>query len=297
MDRIVRQMFRAVSFIALLLASLARPAHASGHGPVFGAATPTLGKGGWSFDQAWMGQVMDGPAKDSESLLRSMISFGITEKLQISGSLPVPLGRSSGMPPGRMAAMMSGNRDLEALLGWRFQTRPVGDGARLESTVFVGGLAPFDATRAGIKTSAAGLVSVTSGYASRSHYVWAGATHVRHARADGDRLPAVTSFSLVYGYRPPAWRKDYPRPDLRLFVEAAGDLTGRAVHDGRDMPQTGGRIALVGPTMLLLYKAYAVSGGVLFPVYQRNRSSQADERFRFGVNFTYFFWPSKGKGH
>jgi hypothetical protein len=28
-------------------------AWASGHGPVFGAATPTLGRGGWSVDQAW----------------------------------------------------------------------------------------------------------------------------------------------------------------------------------------------------------------------------------------------------
>jgi hypothetical protein len=29
------------------------PAAASGHGPLFGAATPTLGRGGWSIDQAW----------------------------------------------------------------------------------------------------------------------------------------------------------------------------------------------------------------------------------------------------
>jgi hypothetical protein len=56
-------------------------------------------------------------------------------------------------------------------------------------------------------------------------------------------------------------------------------------------------VALVGPTLLLLYKAYAIEGGVLFPVYQKNRSMQPDERFRVGLNFTYFFWPSKGKGH
>lgn len=242
-----------------------------------------------------MGQVMDGA--DSGALLRSMISFGITEKLQISGSLPVPLGGADAMPSGRMMAMMSGNPDVEALLGWRFHTRPVGTGARLESTVYVGGLVPLDSKRAGIATSPAGLVSLTTGYASRSHYLWAGVSHLRHARSGGDRLGAVTSVSLVYGYRPPAWRKEYPKPDLRVFIEATGDVTARALHDGRPMAHTGGRVALVGPTVLLLYKAYAFEGGVLFPVYQRNHSMQRDERFRFGVNVTYFFWPSKGKGH
>ena len=271
-------------------------AHGSGHGPVFGAATPTLGKGAWQFDQAWMGQRMDGPA-DAGDLLRSMISFGITQKVQISGSLPVPLRSGGGMPSGRMMASMSGSPDFEALLGWRFQTRPVGNGARLESTVFVGGSVPFDSTRGGVSTSPAGFVSVTSGYASRSHYFWAGASHQRHSERSGDRLGAVTSYSLVYGYRPPAWRLEYPKPDLRFFVEAAGDKTGRALQDGRSLSDTGGNVVLLGPTMLLLYKAYGVEGGILFPVYQRTNGLQPAERFRFGVNFTYFFWPGKGKGH
>lgn len=293
MDVVIRiPRIGSISLIVLLAA--ARASDGSGHGPVFGAATPTLGKGGWSFDQAWMGQMMDGPA-DTSALLRSMISLGITEKLQISGSLPVPLSDASAMPSGRMMAMMSGNPDVESLLAWRFQTRPIGEGARLESTAYVGGLVPLDSKRGGISTSPAGLISLTSGYASRSHYFWAGGSYLRHAENAGDRLGAVTSFSLVYGYRPPAWRKDYPKPDLRFFVEAAGDITGTSQHNGQLMADTGGRVALVGPTMLLLYKAYGIEGGVLFPIYQRNRPMQPEERFRFGLNFTYFFWPSKGK--
>jgi hypothetical protein len=90
---------------------------------------------------------------------------------------------------------------------------------------------------------------------------------------------------------------EYPKPDLRVFVEATGDITGTSLHNGQPMADTGGRIALVGPTMLLLYKAYGIEGGALFPVYQRNRPLQPDERFRFGLNFTYLFWPSRGKGH
>jgi hypothetical protein len=280
----------------MMMLAATHPLYASGHGPVFGAATPTLGKGGWSFDQAWMGQVMDGPA-DTGALLRSMISVGITEKLQISGSLPIPLSDSNAMPSGRMMAMMSGNPDFESLVAWRFHTRPVGEGGRFESTAYVGGLLPLDSKRAGIATSPAGLLSLTSGYASRSHYFWAGAGYLHHTQRGGDRLGSVTSLTLVYGYRPPAWRKEYPKPDLRFFVEATGDITGSSLHNGQPMADTGGRVALVGPTMLLLYKAYGIEGGVLFPVYQRNQAMQPHERFRFGLNFTYFFWPSKGKGH
>ena len=226
-----------------------------------------------------------------------MISVGITEKIQISGSLPVPLGRSGGMPSGRMMGMTSGNPDFEALLGWRFQTRPVGQGARLESTVYVGGLVPLDSMRSDVSASPGGYVAVASGYASRSHYFWAGASHERHAERFADRQGAVTTLSLVYGYRPPAWRLEYPKPDLRFFIEAVADKTDKAVDDGHTMEDTGGRVALVGPTLLLLYKAYALEGGMLFPVYQRTNGSQPEERFRFGLNFTYFFFPGKGKGH
>ncbi len=296
MDVLIRRFLRVVAMVLMLAMSREHAVYASGHGPVFGAATPTLGKGGWSFDQAWMGQVMDGTA-DTSALLRSMISLGITEKLQISASLPIPLSDANAMPSGRMMAMMSGDPDFESLLAWRFQTRPVGEGARFETTAYVGGLVPMDSKRAGIPSSPAGLLALSSGYASRSHYFWAGASYVHHAERGGDRLGSVTSFSLVYGYRPAAWRKDYPKPDLRFFVEAIGDVTGATLHGGQVEASTGGRVALVGPTMLLLYKAYALEGGVLLPVYQRNNAMQPEERFRFAVNFTYFFWPAKGKAH
>src|SRR5687767_13087456 len=185
-----------VAAVAVTLSSAI--GYASGHGPVFGGATPTLGKGAWSFDQAWMGQVMRGTTKQ-EQVLRSMLSLGITEKVQISASVPVPLGSSGMTPSGRMMAMMPGTRDFEALVGWRFQTRPVGIGARIESTIYVGGLLPFDSTRGGIATSPGAFVAVASGYASREHYFWAGGSYQRHAERSNDRAGAVTSYSLVYG--------------------------------------------------------------------------------------------------
>jgi hypothetical protein len=85
-------------------------------------------------------------------------------------------------------------------------------------------------------------------------------------------------------------RLDYPKPDLRFFIEALGELTGAARTEGGGMAHGAGHTFMVGPTALLLYKAYGVSGGVLLPVYQRIDGSEQRERLRFAVNVSYFFW-------
>ena len=86
----------------------------------------------------------------------------------------------------------------------------------------------------------------------RSHYFWIGGSLQRYSRSDsGDRLGSVKSYSLVYGYRPPALRLDYPKPDLRFFVEAVGEATDHAQHAGAQMRDTGGPVMMVGPTALL----------------------------------------------
>lgn len=261
--------------------------NASGHGPVFGGATPTLGKGGWQFDQAWMGRA----AEDAtEQTLRSMISFGVTERLQISASVPVPLTTSNSPPKGRMTASMSDAPNVEGTAGWRFQTRPVGHGARLESTVFLGGSIPTTDARGGIKSSPAATAAIASGYASRVHYFWAGAGFEKRTTHDGERWGDVGYWSLVYGYRPPFLQLDYPKPDLRFFVEAQGEHNGHAKSGRVSDPNTGGRILLLGPTTLLLYKQYGVEGGILFPVSQRIHGTQPRERYRIVINASYFFW-------
>jgi hypothetical protein len=64
-------------------------------------------------------------------------------------------------------------------------------------------------------------------------------------------------------------RLEYPKPDLRFFVEATGESNGRGRAAGRPVTNSGGQILFVGPTSLLLYKAFGVEGGVLLPVYQK----------------------------
>jgi hypothetical protein len=286
--RVNRTPLRTKIAVFVLLSVFPATLSASGHGPVFGGATPTLGKGGWSFDQAWMGR--RDRTGDSDQILRSMIGYGITEDLQITASLPIELTSTGRMPMGRMTALMSGNRDMEALVGWRFHRNVTGEGTRFESTMYAGATLPLESRRAGIRTAPSMYIAAASGYASRAHYFWVGGGYQRSADDDGDRLGDVASYSVVYGYRPPALRRDYPEPDLRFFVEVVGEVTDRASHEGVAMPDTGGHILLVGPTTLFLYKEYGVSGGMLFPVYQRPNGAQPRERFRFGVNFSYFFW-------
>jgi hypothetical protein len=283
-------MHRHVALAALMLSAfLPRAAVASGHGPVFGAATPTLGKGGWAFDQVWMGRTSDA-ADTNDQLLRTMISFGVTKDFQISTSLPIALTSSSQMPMGRMMAMMSSNNEFEALAAWRFHGRPVGEGGRFESTAYFGGTLPLDSERAGIRTAPSAYASLATGYASRAHYFWIGGGYQKSASDSDDQLGSVKSYSVVYGYRPPALRLDYPKPDFRFFIESVGEITSRATHGGQGMVDTGGHVLMVGPTALLLYKAYGIEGGMLFPVYQRTNGAQPSERFRFGVNVSYFFW-------
>jgi hypothetical protein len=284
-----RLMRALIAVLCLLL--WPRPVLASdnGHGPVFGGATPTLGKGGWQFDQAWMGRIGES-SNDDEQMLRSMFSFGVTEDLQISASLPLTLETGLYMPRGRMTPMMSSMQDFEAIGAWRFQRRAVGPGARLESTVFLGGAIPLQEQRTdGMQAAPSVYVAAATGYASRAHYFWISGGYQHWAERSGDQVGDTVTYSVVYGLRPPALQWDYPRPDLRFFVEAVGEHTSRGTHGGTTTQLSGGDAVLVGPTLLLLYKAYGIEGGALFPVFQHT-NFQPRERFRFAVNFSYFFW-------
>lgn len=273
----------------LLVIGMPCPAAASGHGPVFGGATPTLGRGGWQLDQVWMGRLGDGRS-DDEQMLRTMISVGLTEDIQLSGSVPIPLQTPIYMPRGRPMALMSSNQDVEGILAWRFHRRPVGTNGRLESTVFGGIAVPLEDYRNdGMRATPSIHVAAATGYASRSHYFWVGGGYQRSAEMSGDQVGDTTFFSAVYGFRPPALQLDYPKPDLRFFVEAVAENTERGLHHGLEMQFSGGSAVLVGPTALLLYKAYGLEGGMLFPVYQQT-NGLPDERFRFAINFSYFFW-------
>jgi hypothetical protein len=262
------------------------PAFASGHGPVFGAATPTLGRGGWSVDQAWT--FRGGDDEQHQQMLKTMLSFGVTENLQLSGSFPLAM-QEGRLAPARMMSAMSSDREFEAVTAYRFQRRTVGVGGRQESTLYAGATAPFERSRNGIGVGPSVEAGISTGYASRAHYVWVGGAVQHFFERDGDQFGASRLVTAVYGYRPAVLRTEAGKPDLRFFVEvtaedrAAPRLTGVAIGPGT-------RTVFVGPTSLLLHKAIGVEAGVLLPAYQRVDTVSVKEHVRVAINFAYFFW-------
>jgi len=276
-----------LSVLGVLLATLtADTVLASGHGPVFGTATPTLGRGGWSLDQAWTLRSADDDER--QQMLKTMLSFGLTENLQLSGSFPLAMG-DGNLAPARMMSAMSSDREFEALTAYRFQRRPVGIGGRQESTFYAGGTAPFERSRNQILVGPSVEAGISTGYASRAHYVWVGGAVQHFFERDGDRFGDSRLVTAVYGYRPPALRTEAGRPDLRFFVEATVEDRAAPQRAGNGVG-TGARTVFVGPTALLLHGAIGIEAGVLFPAYQRVDASSAEERMRVAVNFAYFFW-------
>lgn len=274
---------------ALGLALAASRLAAAGHGPVYGLATPTLGQGLWSLDVGAMGR--SGSAGEMV-MVRPMLGYGLTEDLQVSVSLPLSLDDDPGVPPARMMAMMPGVRDAELLLGWRFHRQATGVGARFESTAYLGLEVPTDDVRAGVRTSPGVLGGLVTGYASRSHYAWAGAQVQRATSArGGDRTGDMAIWSLVYGYRPRRFREELPHADWRWFVEVVGEYRGRDEIAGRALADTGGHEVFFGPTVLGLYGPWGISGGPLFPVHSDLHGDQPEEDVRFVVNFSYWFTP------
>lgn len=265
------------------------PAAASGHGPVFGLTTPTNSKGGWSLDIGLMGR--SGTA-DNGVMSRTMLSYGITEDFQLSFTAPAVF-RSAPLAPGRVTSMMSATSDFEGIAAWRFHRQGRDVGTRFESTAYAGLIVRGPQRPKGMLgdlSRAPGVyTAVATGMASRSHYVWVGVGNVHFAERKGDQRPNLFTYSAVWGYRPPALRKDYPHWDWRVFAELTGEVSDRVRTDGVRMPGTGGHQIFLGPTVLGIYKNYAIEGGVQFPVFQDIGANFQRERFRYAINFSYFF--------
>ena len=278
--------FRAVLLAMSALLVSARVAGASGHGPVFAGATPTLGRGGWSVDQAWT--LRGGDGDERQQMLKTMLSFGITENLQVSGSFPLAMSDGQ-LTPARMMSAMSSDREVEGLVSYRFQRRPIGIGGRQESTLFVGGTGPLESMRNGIAAGPSIEAGASTGYASRAQYVWVAGSVQHYADRGGDKLGDSRLVTFVYGYRPPPLRTEAGKPDLRFFVEVTAEDRGAARASGIDVGGAA-RTVFVGPTSLLLHKAVGLEAGVLFPAYQTVAPGSVREHVRIAVNVAYFFW-------
>ena len=269
-------------FCSLLLAPLLR---ADGHGPVFSLATPTNSKGEWSFDSGLFGRSND---FGSQVSFRELIGYGFTPHLTLSVTAPAVAGDQLLTP-----TRIQPGADFDATLKWRFQHRATKVGTRIESTAFAGLVVPGPQSgyRNIVTTNAPGaMFGAVTGLASRSHYVWLGATFTRFFEHAGAKRPDVFDYSLVYGYRPPKWRRSPEKWDWRLFAELIGEHSDRYTRAGVAIPQTQAHQLFLGPSLLGIYRSYTLSFGALAPIYQSVSSQLPHERVRFAVNFSYLLF-------
>jgi hypothetical protein len=258
------------------------------HGPVFGLATPTNPQGGWSFD---LGLNRRGGTGGVSSTLEAELTYGVTQNLKLAVSGPVVF-QPDPYPRSSVTTNTPISGDFSGLAWWRFQKKDFA-GKRFESTAVGGILAPGPQQEAGayrsLNSGVGYLVGAVTGVASRSHYVWAGASYQRYAESKGDRRPDLLSYTAVYGYRPLSWRTDYPRWDWRIFGEFTGERAGKLQRQMVDLPGSQANQMFFGPSVLGVYRAIGIEAGIQFPIYRDVGPLFPKERYRFAINFAYFF--------
>jgi len=276
-----RAVVSSLAFLVIPVYSMA-----AGHGPVFGLATPTNSQGEYSFDFGLFGRSSSAGSQES---LRALIGYGFTPHLTLSFTAPGVLG-TTALPPTRIQP----GADFDSTLAWRFQHNATKIGTRIESTAFAGLVVPgAQSSFNGVvhTTNAPGnLIGAVTGIASRSHYVWLGSTFTKFYERGGDRRPDVLDYSLVYGYRPPAWRKPPDKWDWRLFGELVGERSNRFLQDNATVPETQAHQVFLGPSTLGIYRNYTISFGAQFPIYQSVGALFPKEHVRFAVNFSFLLF-------
>ena len=261
-------------------------AAASGHGPVFGATTPTLGKGGWSLDTAWTlrtgragSQRANAQEHDQLWHHREPADFGVAacrddERHVAGGSHDEPDVERAGTRGAGRLSVPAPRRSASA------------GGRKAPST-------PEGPSRSNPR-------AVASRRRRRSMSAARPAT--RRARiTSGSARPAA----LHRETRRPTRRQSLRQRRLWLPAQAAarrGTQAGCTVLCRGDRGRPTGRpcrrrstadrrpLRFVGPTTLILYRAFAFEAGVLFPAYQRVDAGRSKERLRVAVNVSYFFW-------
>jgi hypothetical protein len=277
-----------MKLVVVLLIVLALPlfAVAAAHGPVFGLATPTNSQGEWSFDEGIFGR---STSLGSQASVRELVTYGFTPHLTLSLTFPIVAGDTT-LPPTRIQP----GDDFDTTVAWRFQHRATKVGTRFESTGFAGLAVP--GPQSGFKgiahtTKVPGtMFGVVSGMASLSNYVWLGSTYTKFYEHNGDKRPDVFNYSLVYGYRPPKWRRPPDKWDWRLFGELIGERSDRFLQANAVVPNTQAHQVFLGPTALGIFHNYTVSFGAQFPIYQDVGSAFPKEHVRFAVNFSYLLF-------
>jgi hypothetical protein len=270
---------KIIVIFLLIITALASESFASGHGPLFALSTPTNASGQWSIDFATL-TIHD--QENTGEVFRTVLSYGITQSFMLSVSAPFLAGQTESLTP----ALGS----YEVMATWKFQRKDRGVGSRYESMVFGG--VNYAADQFGVlklveKTPGIQFGGCT-GWLSRKHYFWMGASYTIFPEKGGDKRPDLLFYSIAWGFRPDSWRKEYPGWDWRMFIEATGEKFGDLKINNLTLTDTDEHQLLIGPAILGQFKRIAVEAGIQAAVY-RNTGLSTGERFRFGVTGVYYF--------
>ena len=214
------------------------------------------------------GRCAPATTRASEQMLKSMLQFRRHGEPAAVRLVAARDERAARCQRARMMSLMSNEQEFEVLAGYRFQRRssvsagarkaPSTSAARCHSnppgrhpgvTVALSGV-PRPATRHGRTTC--GLAAACSTSPTAAAIGSAQAVSPASSMASGPAVAcrgAQTRCTAVCG-------------SDRRGPQAAGCIGGV-------QQATSARSVFVGPTTLLLYKAFAFEAGVLFPAYQR----------------------------
>lgn len=262
------------------------PLQAEGHGPLFGLATPTLGQGQWSSDTGLMRMRHD---TGGRWRLREMVGYGISEDLQLNMSFALDADAARYAANSRSGAMMGQPGTAEAGLLWRFHRVAPAIGQRRESTLLV---TLADGADAGVDNGESGAsihIGAVTGYASRTTYWWLGGGTQRFRSRNEFQRGDLVYATGVFGWRPPLFRGDYPKPDWRVFVEAVAERASRDRRNDVADTDSGGTRIMGGPSVLGLFGAWGVSAGMLWPLHEELNGSQPETDYRAKLVLTYWF--------
>jgi hypothetical protein len=283
-----------MKFLSFWICAIALTAHAADHGPLFSYATPVNAEGELSFDTGVFGRYGSAGTQFSTG---SQVGYGVKPHVTVSAFLPAMFG-SGKLPESRI---ISGS-EWTAGTSWRFLDSSKSVGRRLESTASLAVVVPGPQSATGVlgelhrAPGVEGTLSV--GVASRSHYLWLGGGYTRFAEVSNDRRPDTISWSATYGYRPSKLRRGLNEWDYRGFAELTGEHSGNVVKSGAIVPESSSTTLWLGPSILAIFKEFAIEGGVQGPLFRDvSESVYGRERIRFAINLSYLKYSSHRDSH
>jgi hypothetical protein len=284
---------RFALFFACIMVMTAA-AHASDHGPLFSYSTPLNAEREFSFDTGITGRSGSAGTQFSTG---SGFGYGLKPHVTLTASLPAMFG-SGNLQESRI---VSGS-EWSAATSWRFLDSITSVGRRLESTASLGVVVPGPQSATGLLGElhrAPGVAgTLAAGVASRSQYMWIGGGYTRFAEASHDRRPDTISWSATYGYRPSKFRRGVDQWDYRGFAELTGEHTGGVRQGGLLVPDSSSTTLWLGPSILAIFKNFAVEGGVQGPLFRDvSESIYGREHIRFAINLSYLKYSSHSNSH